>query len=317
MNKERITPLFFKLKSHILKKKDTCGAMTGVCLPSINGHAEYNLKYNIYLNKEFHKSVDEIGATLDINEYAYKFTKFSGYDEIKNDYQKFNNKLKNLKKNSDNYTSILHNKPTEYLQDANEDFNLIKDIIEKNDNIIYNAIEDMESHYKLDKTNKLHVELFFRQSKMHYFRIKNNIHYLIWKWGIWSMPLKWRAWLTWEWRHIEYIMENTFHYYLMAKLEIYEEYDKYKLMLEENNNIIKQLLTEHTSHNHKLSDTDLLYSNEILKLMNQQIEAFNDVKNKWNDLHEIKLQYKEKPSKLFHYSLAGLGVLISCIIFNK
>ena len=316
MTEKKFVPKFFKLKSHFLKKRDTCGAMTGICLPSVKGTANYTYKYNKFISDLFLISIKELGSMLDNNEYAEKFTKHFPYeDEIKYDYDNFNIKINKMTPED----KLLD--PESYLQDQNEDFDYIINLINKNNTRIQDYIEIININYKFDKMEDtiLKYETLFRQEKIDYFRIKKNIHFLIWKWGIWNMPAEWKSWLMLEWRHSEYIMENTFHYYLMKKLEtnIEDKDNEYKLMMDENYNTIKKLLEEHKITQNKLSGIDLLYSNEILKLMNEQVESLNNVKNKWDDFYKIKKKNKDIPSNLFQYSLAGLGLLISCIIFNK
>jgi len=165
----------------------------------------------------------------------------------------------------------------------------------------------------LNKEKETNNELLFRIAKMNYFKIRNNIHFLIWKWGIWSMPLEWRAWLTWEWRHIEYIMENTFHYYITEIIETKNNNNKYDKL--SNNNIIaiKKLLDEHKLKMANLSGHNLLYSNAIINLFYKQIEYYSQLKELWLIVNTNK---KTQPLQIIDFSLVGIALFFGFAILK-
>jgi hypothetical protein len=312
MSSERITPLFFDLEAHTLTKKNGCGAFMGVCLPSEwkISPSQYTLDYNVKLAKEFHKTLEEIGSQIEDNDLAYEFIKLGQTDELLRNYKKFEKKIIESKQNTEEYRINLHNKPKEYLEDSSVDFENIKQIIDENEKIINDKIDDLKINNKKISNNS---ELEFRIAKMNYFKTRNYIHFLIWKWGIWSMPLEWRAWLTWEWRHIEYIMENTFHYYITEIKNTGNIDNKYDKWSNHNIETIQKLLDEHKSKMNNLVGYNLLYSNAIIDLFYKQIEYFNELKKLWLNVNTNK---KKQPLQVIDFGLVGIALFFGFAILK-
>lgn len=310
-------PKFYNLQSHLLPRKTYCATIFGNCFPSVNGPPQYTLEYNIELVRFFYTCIENIAALLNDNDLAYKYINFSQNNKLLEEYELEQETIK-TKKAQFKYNKVSLDDTPIVFEDFTDNVDELIDIIKDSQSELDGLVMETMNRYDLENaSNKNQFELLFRINKMYYLYYKINVHFVIWKRGLINIEDEWKGWLTWEWRHLDYINENTFLYYVSQGIEDFDEENIYKSMLEKNKKTIDKVLEDKKTQIKKLKGQDKnddKFSSILIIQLELQQQFFNKLItyfDKWNVEHQKDIK---KPN----YTLPiTFGISMLCLIFSN